>query len=695
MTCGNCALTISKLLERKGTENVVANAATGEVHFSTPSGEDITPILDAIDGLGYKVVRDKEKTHAAEGAHDHDHSADRLLWLCIALTIPLLLHMFVSWPWVHNPWIQLALSTPVFLIGWKAFGKSALRSLQHRLPNMNVLILLGATAAYGYSLIGIIRYGSGAHAYLFFETTASIITLVMIGNWLEHKTVQSTTASINELARLQPATARVVMTDSLGKETVMEVESRYVRTGDLVLVGEGDAIPVDGVVIQGEGLADEHMISGESLPVAKKKDDAVVGGTLLVQGPVTIRATTVGGASVLSGIVRLVREAQSIKPPLQKLADRISAVFVPLVLLIAVLALVVNYFFVTDTFPEAMMRSIAVLVIACPCAMGLATPAAVAVGLGRAARNGILVKGGDTLERLKTLKQIVFDKTGTLTTGELSIAGFTTEEINEAQFKSIVAAMETASSHPIARSVARQWSNTAQWQPGELRELKGRGMEARHEGKYWQLGSAGWLWKDGMPEEYDLYLLCDGAFRGALRLEDTLRPDAKETIALLRSRGYRMILLSGDREEPCRKIAQELGLDEYHAQQSPEQKNAQLTRLMSAAPTAMVGDGINDAPALARATVGISLSNATQIAIQSAHVILSNNRLSSLPRAIRLGIYTDRTIKQNLFWAMLYNVIAIPVAASGLLTPTWGAGIMALSDVVLILNSLWLGIRRL
>lgn len=695
MTCGNCALTISKLLERKGTENVVANAATGEVHFSTPGDEDITPILDAIDGLGYKVVRGKEKTTTAATAHDHDHGADRLLWLCIALTVPLLLHMFVSWPWVHNPWVQLALSTPVFAIGWKAFGKSAIGSLKHRMPNMNVLILLGATAAYVYSLIGMIRYGAGVHAYLFFETTASIITLVMIGNWLEHKTVQSTTASINELARLQPATARVLMTDSLGKETVMEVESRYVRSGDLVLIGEGDAIPVDGVLVRGEGFADEHMISGESLPVAKKKDDAVVGGTLLVQGPVTIRATTVGGASVLSGIVRMVREAQAVKPPLQKLADRISAVFVPVVLLISILTLVINYFFVTDSFPQAMMRSIAVLVISCPCAMGLATPAAVAVGLGRAARNGILVKGGDTLERMKTLKQIVFDKTGTLTTGELTIAGFTTGGIGEEQFKSIVAAMETASSHPIARSVVRQWSNTALWQPEELQELKGKGMEAQHEGQRWQLGSAGWLWQEGMPEGYDLYLLCNGTFRGALRLEDALRADAKDTIALLRSRGYRTILLSGDREEKCRRIAEELELDEYHAQQTPEQKNALLGKLMEKSPTAMVGDGINDAPALARATVGISLSNATQIAIQSANVILSNNQLSSLPRAIRLGIYTDRTIKQNLFWALLYNVIAIPVAAVGLLTPTWGAGIMALSDVVLVLNSLRLGVRRL
>lgn len=695
MTCGNCALTISKLLERKGTSGISTNAATGEVHFATAAGQDVTPILDAIDGLGYRVVRGDDPAAGAAAAHD-DHGSDRWLWLCVLLTVPLLLHMFVDWPWIHDPWFQLVLSTPVFIIGWRAFGGSALRSLQHRLPNMNVLILLGASAAYGYSLIGLLGYTAHAHQYLFFETTASIITLVMTGNWLEHKTVRSTTASIDALARLQPATARLLMTDSLGKETVMEVESRYIRSGDLVLVNEGDAIPVDGEVEAGEGLADEHMISGESMPVAKKPGDAVVGGTLLAQGPLRVRATTVGNASILSGIVRLVREAQAIKPPLQKLADRISAVFVPLVLGIALLTFIVNYFFVVHSFPEAMMRSIAVMVIACPCAMGLATPAAVAVGLGRAARNGILVKGGDTLERMKTLRQIVFDKTGTLTTGELSIHDFVTAGMSDAAFKSVVAALEMGSSHPIARSVQQQWGTGERTELSSLREIKGKGMEGTDTaGVRYRLGAAAWLWQPGMPEDYDLYLLRDGVFAGALRLADALRPDAAETVRVLKERGYKTILLSGDKEEKCREIAAALGLDAWCAQQGPEQKNEILDKLMTAAPTAMVGDGINDAPALARASVGISLSNATQIAIQSANVILSNNHLSSLPRAIRLGIYTDQTIRQNLFWALCYNVVAIPVAASGLLTPTWGAGIMALSDVVLVLNSLRLGLRRL
>jgi Cu+-exporting ATPase len=314
--------------------------------------------------------------------------------------------MFVGWHVLHNAWVQLALATPVYAIGLYVFGTSAIRSLKHRMPNMDVLIILGASAAYIYSLIGILFIPEQAHNYLFFETTGSIITLVMFGNWLEHKTVKSTTQAIDALVKLQPQTARIIIADSLGKENIMQVESRYVKEGDLVLVNNGDSIPVDGKIFSGEARIDEHMITGESLPAHKAEGDDVVGGTLLVDGNIRIKATTVGRASVLSNIIRLVREAQGNKPPLQKLADKISAVFVPAVLGIALLTLLVNFFIADYTFAESMMRSIAVMVIACPCAMGLATPAAVAVGLGRAARNGMLVKGGDTLEQLKKIKQV-------------------------------------------------------------------------------------------------------------------------------------------------------------------------------------------------------------------------------------------------------------------------------------------------
>jgi Cu+-exporting ATPase len=694
MTCGNCALTISQLLAKKGMSDVSANAASGEVHFTAGENADINAAFDAIDGMGYHVVREEENTNGASHTHDHSYagSQDMLLPVCVLLTIPLLLHMFISWAPLHNPWVQLALATPVYAIGCYVFMGSAFRSLKHGLPNMNVLIMLGASAAYIYSLVGLLFFSATAHQYIFFETAAAIITLVMAGNWLEHRTVKATTAAVDSLVKLQPQTAKLVMTDSIGKETIQEVDSKYVRFDDVVMVNNGDTVPVDGQIIFGKASIDEHMISGESAPAFKTIGNDVVGGTLLLDGHIKIKATGVGASSVLSGIIRMVREAQGNKAPLQKLADKISAVFVPVVLGISVLTLLVNYFLLHHPFSESLMRGIAVLVISCPCAMGLATPAAVAVGLGRAARNGILIKGGDTLENLKRVRQIVFDKTGTLTTGKLKIGEFHLKDIAEAEFKNIIASLEKSSSHPVAKSIAAQWKGDKRFK--EIAEIKGRGIEAVDEdGHRWQLGSYSWL--QPADDNHDLYLFKDGSYTGALKLSDELRADAVATIAELRQSGYRTILLSGDRKRKCEELAALLGIDEVFAERSPEQKNHILEELMAEAPTAMVGDGINDAPALARATVGISLSESTSIAIQSANVILSNNKLSTLPKAIKLGIYTEQTIRQNLFWAFLYNVIAIPVAAAGLLSPTWGAGVMALSDVVLVINSLRLGVRRI
>jgi Cu+-exporting ATPase len=695
MTCGNCALTISKLLEKKGLKHISANAASGEVNFTAPESVNVDGIYNDIDGLGYHVVREgEERTH---DGHDHEHvgSTTALLIINIILTVPLLAHMFSSWHVLHMPWVQFALATPVFIIGSYVFMPSAFRSLKHGIPNMDVLIVIGATAAYVYSLIGLLFFIDRAHDFLFFETAASILTLVMVGNWLEHKTVKSTTVAIDALVKLQPQTARIVMTDSIGKETILEVESKFVRNGDVVLVNNGDSIPVDGEIIKGDAQIDEHMITGESAPVHKRIGDGVVGGTLILDGNIKVKATAVGNASVLSGIIKMVREAQAVKPALQKLADKISAIFVPVVLGISVLTLLINWFIVDLSFSQAMMRAIAVLVISCPCAMGLATPAAVAVGLGRAARNGILVKGGDTLEQLKTIKQIVFDKTGTLTTGQLQVSSFNAE-IDGEQFRSVVAAMEKHSSHPIARSVSSQWADAPAFDLQEVNEVKGKGMQATDaEGNVWKLGSEKWLRPSAQHAGSDLYLYKNDVHTGSLRINDTLRPDAKQTITTLKGMGYTVILLSGDKKEKCEALGAELGMDMIYSERSPAQKNEILDLLLQKAPTAMVGDGINDAPALAKATVGISLSQSTQIAIQSANVILSNDRLSSLPKAIRLGIYTDQTIKQNLFWAFIYNIVAIPVAAMGYLTPVWGAGIMALSDVVLILNSLRLGIRNI
>jgi Cu+-exporting ATPase len=695
MTCGNCALTISRLLQGKGAKDVSANAASGEVHFTMPEGTEAVKLYDAIDSLGYRVVRDEAGAEGAHAHHDHGHAAAWVFPLCIMLTIPLLAHMWLSWPLLHSPLFQAVLATPVFALGWWQFGKSAVRSVAHGLPNMNVLILLGASAAYIYSIIGWIGMGD-AHRFLFFETAASIITLVMAGNWLEHRTVRATTAAIDALVRLQPAKARLVMTDSLGKDSIMEVEQRYVRSGDIVLVHTGEGIPVDGTVTSGSADVDESMITGEALAVPKGVGDAVVGGTINAGGSIRVAATTVGSGSVLSGIIRAIREAQGGKAPLQLLADRISAVFVPAVLGISLLTFLVNYFAFDVSATDSMMRSIAVLVISCPCAMGLATPAAAAAGLGRAARSGILIKGSDTLQRLKTVRQLVFDKTGTLTTGKMTVTGFETVLDDPDQFRAIAAGLARQSAHPVSASLTRAWPDAGEVALSEVTEHRGLGMEGRDSaGSHWQLGAARWFEAGTVPPGKDLYLVRDGIYAGAITLEDELREDAAATIQRLKASGYKTILLSGDRAEKCAAVGKALNMDEVLAERSPLQKGEALTRLMAAAPTAMIGDGINDAPALAAATVGISLSEASRIAVQSAQVILSGNRLGALPQALRIGILTERTIRLNLFWAFLYNVLAIPIAAAGLLSPVWGAGVMALSDVVLLLNSGYLAVRRI
>lgn len=695
MTCGNCALTISRYLEKQGLKDITANAASGELQFTAPGSVDVSQVYKGIDQLGYKVVLPGSE----EAPHHHSHSSvlGRMLLICAVFTAPLLLHMFAGrQSWLNNPLLQLALCLPVYAIGLGHFGRSAFRSLRSGVPNMDVLIIMGASAAFFYSLAGVLFFNNEAHHYLFFETTATIITFVLAGNWLEERTVKATTSSIKALAALQPSAARVVMTDSLGKETIMEVESKLLRKNDIVLVNDGDSIPSDGRVLQGSAAVNESMITGESVPVRKEEGMMVTGGSVIASGNLRVQTTAVGADTVLAGIIRLVQQAQGAKPPMQKLADKISAVFVPLVLGIAVLAFLLNYFVAGIPFAGSMMRSIAVLVIACPCAMGLATPAAVAVGLGRAARKGILVKGGDTLEKFRDIRQIVFDKTGTLTTGALTVSRFKAVAVTDEVFKAAVTGLEHYSSHPIARSILRQWgAEQPRLDMSGITETKGEGISGTDaEGNTWQLGSFKLLQHNATEEQWDIYLLRNGVYAGGLDIEDELREDAVATVSALHAEGFKTILLSGDRQEKVAAIGKTTGIDIVFAEQSPDQKMAQLDVLLQAAPTAMVGDGINDAPALAKATVGISLSDASKVAMQSANVILTSNHLSSLPEAIRLGRYTYQTIRQNLFWAFFYNVLAIPLAAMGYLSPIWAAVVVAFSDVILVLNSLRLNFRR-
>jgi P-type Cu+ transporter len=689
MHCTNCALTVSRYLENKGMQDVNVSFATEEISFALPDGDkSATQILEGINQLGYQVVLPDQPQ--PKGAFLN--SLQFKFIFSAIFTAPLLLHMWVHWGFLHDPMVQLALATPVFLMGMWHFGRSAVRSLSNGIANMDVLIALGAIAAYGYSLTGtLLHLGT---EYMFYETAASIITLVFLGNLLEERSVKQTTTAITDLAKMQVTTARLI-TDHDDHEHINIVDNQTLRAGDRVLVNTGDQVPMDGTIYWGSGLLNESMITGESEPVAKKEKDKAIGGTILEEGSIKVYITATGKDTVLSYIIDLVKQAQANKPPMQKLADRISAIFVPLVLGIAVCTFLGWLLIAHLTLGAAIMRSIAVLVIACPCAMGLATPAAVMVGLGRAAKHGILIKGAQTLEAFKDIRYVVFDKTGTLTTGKLQLGAFQAAGMTEEAFKATVYSLEKYSSHPIARSLVAAWKGQGEASLQQVREIKGRGMQAKDkEGNEWQLGSYAMAQTVTADDSHNIYLLKNGQLAGWIDLIDQLRPDAAKMVKLLQDKGIKPVLLSGDTARKCKEIADLTGITEVYAGQTPEQKLQKIDELMQTAAVAMVGDGINDAPALARATIGISLSDATHVAMQSANVILLNGHLVALPLAMGLGKHTYLTIKQNLFWAFIYNIVAIPFAAFGVLSPIGGAGVMALSDIVLAVNSVRLRYKK-
>ncbi len=692
MDCTNCALTINKYLDKQGLKNVKVNFIGGDVSFEMNENVAKETLAKGIEGLGYHVVSD-QKTPATEKKFTFFHNHFQRFLFCFPFTLVLMLHML---PWhIHflmNPWIQLVICLPVYFVGMSYFGVSAVKSLRRGIPNMNVLIAIGATAAFIYSLIGTI--GNLGMDYIFYETTATIITLVFLGEWVEHKSVTTTQKELNKLAKQQKVMANMIAFDEDHKEVIMPVENSQLRVGDLILIKSGEEVPSDCKILWGDVHVNESLLTGESKPVQKQKKDVLIGGSLITDGSVKAQVTATGKDTVLSNILNLVKQAQSEKPPVQQLADKISAVFVPVVIGISILTFLLNYFAFDVTLTNSLMRSIAVLVISCPCAMGLATPAAIAVGLGRAARNGILFRNAKSLELFKNITTVVFDKTGTLTKGNFSITAFQSS-IEETEFKKIVYSLEKYSNHPIAKAISDNWktNNLLHWK--KVEEIKGQGMYAEHtDGNIYQLGA--YKIAKGLTEEnnHTAYLLRNGLLIGWLDMEDEIRPEAAAVINYLHSKNIKTILLSGDTAERTNKVAAKLGIAEVYSEKSPEEKLLLVEQLNTASPVAMVGDGINDSPALAKATIGISMSDASQLAMQSAQVVLMNGGIQHLPLALGLGKNTFITIKQNLFWAFIYNIVAIPVAAVGLLHPGIAALAMGFSDVVLAINSIRLNYRK-
>jgi Cu+-exporting ATPase len=686
MHCNNCAMSVHKLLEKKGFKDVYVDFANDEVKYRTNDISSTSEVVRDIEGLGYKVSEDsvpiEEKPY---------EKVENRFYFTLIFTIPLFSHMFLPFHWLHNPFNQLLLCLPVFIVGCIHFGKSAFNSLKNGIPNMDVLIFIGSTSAFIYSLYGTIR--NLGPDYLFYETAATIITLVLLGNVLEKRSVSQTTSAVRDLMKFQEAGA-----NKLVNGEIIAIHSNEIKTGDSLVVKTGEKIPADGDIIWGEASVNEAMLTGESIPVEKAKYDRVIGGTLIEKGSIHLMVTKTGKNTILSQIIDLMKKAQAAKPQIQKLGDKVAAIFVPVVISISLSTFLLAYFAFDIPFQKAMLNAIAVLVISCPCAMGLATPTAVMVGLGRAAKNGILIRGGNTIEEIAKLKFMVFDKTGTLTTGNFKIKDLECVDLPEEQAISIINSIEAYSNHPIARSLVSELSlkNPAKVIFTKVTEEKGIGMNAIDiEGNTFQFGSKSILNDEESSDKFSLFLTKNGKLISKISIEDEIKPEAALLIKTLKTMDITPILLSGDQQKKCADVAAILGIQEVYAETLPHQKLGIIEKIKLRGKTAMVGDGINDAPALTTSDVGISMSNSSQVAIQSAEVILLKSDLKAIDGMLRIGRHTLLTIKQNLFWAFAYNIIAIPVAAMGFLSPMVGALTMAFSDVIVIGNSIRLKTKSL
>ncbi|MFK8161194.1 MAG: heavy metal translocating P-type ATPase [Lewinella sp.] len=698
MDCNNCAMSIHRFLERKGLTDVLVNFQTKEVRYRKDDDAlDIDGVRAGINRLGFTVV---ETPIPGEDLHAHEHQdrSRRRLIFCALLTAPLLMaHLLMTFGvhtgLMHNGWIQLALAGPVYLVGGLHFGKSALAGLRLRLLNMDVLIFLGSTAAFVYSLVGLVWQNPD---YYFFETAATIITLVLVGNWLEARAVERTTTAIGALTDLQEENARRVTASG----TMVAIPVEDVEVGNHLSVNTGDRVPLDGVIIKGGVSVNEAMLTGESLPQEKGVGDTLLGGSIVVSGQTTYAVSAGYRDGTLAKIIDLVKTAQADKPDLQRLADRVSAIFVPVVIGLAILTFLVGWLSGYATATQALMNAIAVLLISCPCAMGLATPTAVMVGVGRLARLGVLIRGGSTVERFAGIERMVFDKTGTLTTGQLKVHNFMVAfGADQEEVRALIHTMEQYSSHPIAKSIRKFLEEQPLVSLSEelmVEETAGLGLKATDAaGNTFYLGAVRKLPAGvEVPEGTDVVLLKNGNYLAGLSLADDLRPGARALVQGLDEQGIATTLLTGDRIEKANAVAEELGIKEVYAEQLPDQKLERITSLSADKPTAMVGDGINDAAALSRADLGISLGSGSAAALDAAQVVLLRNDLSLLTEGRKVAILTLRTIKESLFWAFSYNIVAIPLAALGFLNPMWAALFMAFSDVVVIGNAIRLKSRR-
>jgi Cu+-exporting ATPase len=691
MTCSSCAEGIAKQLNKKGWQDVFVSYNDSKVEVVLHNESDDKVVRNEITKLGYTIV-DNQPINA-------EKTDTVLVYFVVSavLTIPLLLHMFIGWHFLQLPLVQFALSTPVVIIGMLHFGKSAWGSIKVMHPNMDVLITMGALMAYVYSIIGWLFFKDTVHNYLFFETSATIITLVLLGNLIESRSLKKTNSSIVELLSLQPQRARKIVNAFSENETLEDITVTQLKNQDLIHINEGDLVPADGVIYWGNAFIDESMITGESIPTQKTENNKVIAGTLVLSGSIKVLVEQVGHQTILSNMIELIKKSTQIKPKIQLWGDKVSEVFVPIVLVISIATFFISHFIFDIPSRIAIMNSIAVLVISCPCAMGLATPTAVSVGVGKAAKEGILIKSGEVIERLQQIDTIIFDKTGTLTKGDFKIEKIT-YLADELLVNYILSELEKYSSHPLATTITKhvKYTGLPLVKFKQIEEIKGIGIKAiDNDNNIYQVGSKLILKTEDQSNDSQVYVTKNNELLASVNFKDTIRENAKDVIDYFKQNGIKTVLLSGDLNSKCNNVGQELGIDEIYGEKLPHEKLEIVKNYQETRKVAMAGDGINDAPALALAWVSIAIGSGTQIAMQTSDIILLNTKdFSSIIKSHEISKSIIVTIKQNLFWALIYNVIAIPVAAFGLLSPMIGAMSMAFSDVVVIGNSLRLKFKK-
>ncbi|MFP4159549.1 MAG: heavy metal translocating P-type ATPase [Desulfobacterales bacterium] len=727
MTCDNCARNVERALNKK-TPGVVSASVSfaGEkarVEY-IPSVTGLDQVVESIRRAGYNAVipdEDEDSAEDAEAAARNAEVRDQTIKFAVGLlfTLPLFVLSMgrdfqILGPWAHEAWVNwlfFALATPVqFYTGWDYYV-SGYRSLANRGANMDVLVAMGSSVAYFYSVAVLFFPLLGDHFY--FETAAVIITLIKFGKLLETRTKRKTGGAVRKLIGLRPDTAVVIEN---GEER--QVPVKRVEKGWRLMVRPGQRIAVDGTVVQGQSSVDESMLTGESVPVAKKPGDSVIGGTINVDGALQFEATRVGKETALAQIIHMVQEAQGSRPPIQALADRVASVFVPVVIAVAFSTFAV-WMVVTADFVPSMIRLVSVLVIACPCALGLATPTAVMAGTGKGAETGVLFKGGEALETAEKLDTILLDKTGTLTAGEPGVTDVVAADGSENDIVALAAAVEKGSEHPIGRAIVKE-AGLRELRPAEVsgfRSFGGDGVSAQADGKTVKVGRIDWFKTQGMDlsgmEDQILDLQNRGRTvvmiadenqpLGLIAVADTIKTEAREVVGLLHDYGITVAMLTGDHRTTASAIAEELGIDQVLAEVRPDEKAEKVKSVQAeGSRVGMVGDGINDAPALAQADVGFAIGSGTDVAIETGDVVLSSGSLHGVIRALHISRKTMRTVRQNLFWAFCYNVVLIPVAAGVLnpfetvpmllrqLHPILAALAMSLSSISVVTNSLLL-----